>query len=283
MPPDRSRIILVFTVALLGLIVGFAPKIYAQRSISVRVERSMRIKQLTGNVQYLTASATRRANVGDRLTKVRDGIRTGENAASTLEIDTGIGTITLREETEITVKRLDFASDNGRITHLYVSQGQVSVNLRRFTHQGSELEIETPSGVGGVRGTEFGALVQPDGTTGIATRSGEVAVTAQARTVAVQTGYQTLMRPGFPPTPPTRIPAQPTFEYRVERLFHRGQRLALLIGRIDPINQAYVEGELQTLSLSGEFGYGVPHRRDRITVTVVTPLGDETEYDIPLF
>lgn len=283
MPQARSRIVLVFTFALIGLTIGLAPQIYAQRSISVRVQRWVLVEQLTGNVQYLTPSGTRKANVGDRLTKVREGVRTGPNASSTLEVDTGIGTITLNEKTEVTVKKLDYAPDNGRITHLYVAQGQVNVNLRRFTHQGSELEIETPTGVSGVRGTEFGVLVQPDGTTGVSTRSGEVAVTAQARTVAVEAGYQTLMRPGLPPTTPTLLPTQPFFEYRVERFFHRGQRLALLIGRIDPINQVYIEDELQPLSSSGEFGYGIPHRQDRITVIVLTPLGDETEYDIPLF
>lgn len=245
--------------------------------------RALTITQVNGSAQYLTASRSRPAAVGDQLTSTRDGVRTGRNASVTLTVDTTIGTITLRENTEVRIKRLALAPDNGRITHLYVPEGQVNLNLRPFTHAGSELDIETPSGVSGVRGTEFGVLVKPDGATGVATRSGEVAATAQTKTVAVQAGYQTLIRPDSPPASPTQIPPEPVFEYRVERVIRRGQRVLLLIGKIDPINQAYVDGELQILKPWGEFGYEALARRNtQVKVTVVTPLGDETDYDISL-
>ncbi len=283
MPQAKLRIVLVSLAVLCSIAFGYVTHSDAQQSISVRVERFLTIKQITGNVQYLTATASRPAAIGNTLRVVNDGVRTGVNASSTLEVDTGIGTITLREQTELRVQKLDFAPDNGRITHLYVPEGQVNLNLRRFTHQGSELEIETPAGVSGVRGTEFGVLVQPDGSTGVATRSGAVVVQAQRQTVDLPSGYQTLVRFGLPPLPPVPIPAQPTLNYRVERLVRQGQRIFLLIGSSDPGNQIYVNDELQTLTAWGEFGYRVPATwGGNITVKIITPLGDETEYVVTL-
>jgi hypothetical protein len=44
------------------------------------------------------------------------------------------------------------------------------------------LEISSPSGVAGVRGTVFGVAVDPKGKTGISTLEGAVATTAKGQT-----------------------------------------------------------------------------------------------------
>lgn len=282
MTPMKPRLVWIFAIAL-SLLLWQWHAAQSQQSIFVRVDRWLQLQQMSGNVQYFRTGNTRRARVGDRLTAVGDGVRTTSNSSGTLSVDTGVGIITLRENTELRVRNLDFAPDNGRVTHLYVPQGQVILNLRRFTHTGSELEIETPSGVSGVRGTEFGVNVHPDGTTGVATRSGQVDTQAQRITVEVQAGFQTLVRPGEPPLAPTPIPDRPVFDYRIEPIVRSGQRRLMLIGRIDPINQVYVEGEQQTVNYWGEFSYEVVARFGRtLRVTIVTPLGDEVDYDISL-
>ena len=198
-------------------------------------------------------------------------------------VDTGIGTIQLLQDTEIRVQRLDYASDNGHITHLYVPRGQVHVNLRRFTHRGSELEIETPAGVSGVRGTEFGVTVQSDGFTGIVTREGAVAVEAQSRQVLVPAGYQTTIRPGEPPLEPL-VQSPPTIDYRIDYRTNGSRRWALLIGQVDLVNRVYVNGEQQQLNYWREFVYEVSAvRGTRVEVTVLSPLNERADYDIALF
>ena len=267
-------------------IVFFLALIYsgqAQQSVDVRIDRWLAVQAMAGEVSYLHTTTARSAQVGDRLIAVGDGLRTGNAASSLVSVDTGVGTIEVMENTEMRVRNLSFAPDNGRITHLYVPYGLIHLNLRRFTHRGSELEIETPAGVSGVRGTEFGVNVQADGRMGIATRSGQVDTWAQARQVSVVAGYQTLVRPGSPPEPPQPIPDRPVFNYRVEPRTAGGNRRLLLIGQIDPINRAYVEGVLQTLNYWGEFGYEIPATQGAsVRVTVVTPLGDRAEYDLAL-
>ena len=157
----RRRALIILSLFLLTSFVVTNAPLWAQRSIDVRSDRWLRIRELSGEVEYFTTSTTTMAQMGDLLTTAGDGVRTGANASCVLEVDTGVGTITLTENTELAVRSLDLASDNGQITRLTVPYGNVILNLRRFTHRGSELEIETPSGVSGVRGTKFGIIVHP--------------------------------------------------------------------------------------------------------------------------
>ncbi|MDA0867120.1 MAG: FecR domain-containing protein [Cyanobacteria bacterium] len=255
---------------------------YGQQSISVQVDRWLSVQAVGGDVRYLNAQGSRPAQVGDYLTFVNDGLRTGNGSTGTLLVDTGVGTIQLLQDTEVRIQRLDFAADNGRITHLYVPRGQVRVSLRRFTHRGSELEIETPSGVSGVRGTEFGVTVQPDGVTGIVTREGAVATAAQRIQVLVAAGSQTIIRPGEAPLEPTPI-TPPTLHYRIDYRATGGRRRALLIGQVELVNRVYVDGQQQTLNHWGEFEYPLPATRGaRVQVSVVSPLDEQEDYEIPL-
>lgn len=257
----------------------------AQNSIDVRVERWLQINSVSGEVQHFTANSRNPAQVGDRLINAGDGIKTGANSACTLEVDINVGTITLSENTELTVRQLDYAPDNGRITKLAVNQGNVILNLRRFTNRGSELEIETPSAVSGVRGTEFGLIVHPeDQRTAVATQQGEVFAAAQGRTVDVTAGLQTLVRVGEEPLEPMPIPERPRLDFMVEQEIRDNLRYLVLAGRINPINQVYVADELQAVTEAGDFRYEVlAYHGAGVQVRVVTPLGDVEIYDISLF
>jgi hypothetical protein len=85
---------------------------------------------------------------------------------------------------------MSIAPNNGRITRLLVPRGQVRLQLRPFTNPGSRMEIETPAGTSGVRGTEFGLNVQPDGKMAIATLEGSVATSAVITPLGKQQVYE---------------------------------------------------------------------------------------------
>ena len=281
---QRRRILVLLFIALMTSFVALVAPLFAQNSIDISGDRWLRVQAVSGNVQYFTASENHTAQVGDRLIAAGDGVRTGSASSCTLAVDVGMGTISLRENTELIIDELGFAADNGRITRLSVPQGNVVLNLRRFTHRGSELEIETPSGVSGVRGTEFGIIVHPeDQRTSVATETGAVFAAAEGVTVDVPDGFQTLIRLGEPPLEPRPIPAEPVFEYRIEAAMRDYVRYLVLVGQIDPINQAYVAGELQNLTETGEFRYEYfAYHGATVQVSIVTPLGDVTTYDISL-
>lgn len=265
------------------LVLSIAFPSLAQRSLTVRVDRWLSIAQMQGSVALMRGDSARTAQMGDRLTAVGDGVTTGANSAAVLTVDTGIGFVNVFQNTQVRVQALAIAPDNGRITRLAVPRGQVRLQLRRFTHRGSELEIETPAGVSGVRGTEFGLSVQPDDKMAVATLTGSVETIAQGERVLVPAGFQNLTLPGEPPSPPTPLTDSTELRYRVDRLIENDLRRIRLVGQVDPVNTVLVGEEPQVTDRNGLFSLEFPARsRQRLQVTVVTPLGNQQVYELDL-
>lgn len=252
-------------------------------AVPVRVERWLGVRAIDGEVTFLEQDQRKAAQVGQRLTQVGDGIRTATDSTAQLDVDTGIGFIDIFEQTEMRIRALSVAPDNGRVTHLNVLQGQIRVRVRPFNHDGSELEIETPAGVSGVRGTEFGLTVQPTGQTGTATLEGAVATVAAGETVTVPGGFQNLMVPGEPPTEP--VPLRNDTRLLVQRslIIENNTRYVQLLGRVDPVNTVFVDGEQQAINPAGEFRIvRVATARLQVEIRVITPLGREQLHRVPL-
>jgi hypothetical protein len=271
-----------FAIAVLLLI---AAQVGAQQAIKVRVNRWIEARKVSGSVTYQNKSETRSARVGDRLQGVNDSISTGNKSAATLLVDTGIGFIEISENTKLQVQSLGIAPDNGRITRLKVTGGQVRLKLRHFTHKGSQLEVETPASVSGVRGTDFGVAVQPNGKTGLAVFQGGVSTAAQKRSVAVRGGFQNFTIPGEVPSSPVPLKNDTRLlEYKFERDSSAGIRKVRLIGRVDPVNSVLVEGIPRVTDRDGWFGtdpFLLPNSLT-IQVVVITPLGKRQIHNVPI-
>ncbi|MGG6239051.1 FecR family protein [Nodosilinea sp. AN01ver1] len=256
---------------------------FAAYALPVRVNRGLSVRQLQGEVVMLRPSGSDSAAVGDRLNAVGDGLRTGTRSSAVLEVDTDVGFLDVSERTELRIRTLEMAADGGRITHLSVPRGQVRTRLRRFTNQGSQFEIETPAGISGVRGTEFGVSVQENGKTGIATLSGAVDTAAVGETVAVPAGFQNLIWPGEPPTQPVPLRDDPGLSYERQVTIENNTRYVTLTGRVDPVNTVFVDGTPQTVDRQGEFRLTrLATARLRVEVVVITPLGRQETHEIYL-
>lgn len=278
----RHRRLIIFGVVL-GILLGIHASGWAQQTVPVRIDRYLALRSLSGEVTLQNSRASRTARAGDRLQAVGDGLTTQRGATARLEVDTGIGFVDVTENTRMRIRKMDVAPDNGRITHIEVPQGQVRLQLRSFTHEGSELEIHTPAGVGSVRGTEFGVSVQPDGKMGVATLSGLVETRAQGQAVAVAAGFQNLTIPGRPPSPATPLENEPELTYTLVRTIEGGNRRLQFVGRVDPVNLVLVRGELQAIDDEGRFTLEQPAiRGGRVQVTVITPLGKRRDYDLAI-
>ncbi|XGV96964.1 MAG: FecR domain-containing protein [Leptolyngbya sp. BL-A-14] len=256
----------------------------AQQSLQVRVDRWLEVRHVTNDVTLEHDSVRRAAQVGDRLQAVGDSITTGKNSSTTLFVDTGVGVIEVAEQTILRVRALDMAPDNGRITRLTVPTGNVRLRVRRFTHKGSELEIQTPVGLSGVRGTVFGVAVQPNGKTGLAVRQGLVSSSAQNQSVSVGGGFQNFTLPGEPPSAPVRWTDDTSLKYDFEKRIERGVRKVRLLGQVDPVNTVTVDSVSQVTDREGRFITDlrlVPSYM-RIQVVVTTPLGTQKTYALAL-
>ncbi|NET09806.1 MAG: FecR domain-containing protein [Symploca sp. SIO2B6] len=250
-------------------------------TLPVRVDRWLEVRQVSGDVTYSYApdNQIQPATVGEtRLQRVGDRMTTGEDSNATLLVDTGIGFVEIFDNTDLQIDELTVTASGGRVTRLNIMQGRAQLRVRSFLNPESELEIRTPAGVSGVRGTQFGVGVNPNGQTGVLTEEGQVTAEAQGVTVYVDAGFQSLIVPGEPPTPPIPITNDVTLD--IIDLQRDGDSV-YIEGRIDPLSQLTIDEEPRDVEPDGRFSFRVPREgRDRIPATVSTLSGSRQDYEL---
>ncbi|MEM9447099.1 MAG: FecR domain-containing protein [Cyanobacteria bacterium P01_E01_bin.6] len=252
--------------------------------IQVRVERWLEVQQLSGQVTLQSRSGPLQyARIGSRLQFIGDMLFTDANSETTLAVDTTVGFIDVAERTSITLAELRSVPDGGRVTKLVVTQGQARLRVRPFTHDSSELEIETPAGWSAVRGTEFGITVHPDGKTGLATLEGAVVTSGQGEMVEVDAGFQTLIVPNEVPLPPIPFEGTGNTQLRPRVLTALDDNVAQIIGVVDPVNLLIVNDDVQPIGSDGVFDLQVSIPENRLVrAKVITPLGSQQTYDLAI-
>lgn len=252
-------------------------------TLPVRVDRWLEVRQVVGTATYYRDNDVQSAKSYEtRLEQVGDRILTSNDSSVTLAVDTGIGFVDVAENTDLTIQELSIAPSGGRVTRLNIATGQARLRVRPFLNPDSELEIRTPAGVSGVRGTEFGVGVTPSGQTGVATLEGLVDTAAQGVTVSIEPGFQSLVVPGQPPTPP--VPITNNVDLDITRLHViSGGKFVRVAGRIDPFSLLNVAGEIRNVNSEGWFNILVPHPPgNRIPVTVSTLTGITKDYELAI-
>ncbi len=246
--------------------------------VPVKIERWLQVNQAKGKVVYAQGGSRRAARLGDRIQNVGDGASTGPQSAATLALDTNIGTLTMGDNTALRVQELQVLPEGGRISRLVVTGGRVRLKVRKFTNPSSRLEIQTPAGVSGVRGTDFGVNVSPNGKTSVATLEGKVTAAAQGQEVEVNAGFQTLIIPGEPPQPP--VPLTEDTRLRLELVQRVDWQHVRIAGRIDRFSGISIEDQPIATDRSGQFDLIIPlPLRQGIQSIVVTPLGKQQVYE----
>ena len=260
-------------------------KVEAQRAIQVRTDQWLRVEEVSGNVTYrnLYNYANRPARVGDRLQSASDEISTGANSSAVLSVDTGVGSIYLAENTTIQIRSFLVSADNGRITNLFVPRGKARLQIRKFTNRGSQFNIQTPSGISGVRGTKYSVTSKANGNMIMTTFEGSVATTAQNQTKMVNGGFQNLTVVGEPPSNPVPISNDASLKYVTNRQTSGSGRSIVFYGYTNPFNTVRVDGLEQSLDRSGRFSLQLPATSSlKVKVTVETSLGKVQVYEIPI-
>jgi hypothetical protein len=140
-----------------------------------------------------------------------DRVRTGSGAAARLLYFEG-SVIELAPNTGLLVQRLERSASGDLISNLFLTVGSLVSRIVPQAGTGGGFEIETPAAIGRARGTTPRAEVTRDGTTiisnlpdntgGLVNVEGKDPLSTQ---VTVRPGYQTLIRPGQPPTEPYPI------------------------------------------------------------------------------
>ena len=248
------------------------------RTIQFRFKRWIDVQSVSGNVTLLSRGGRGSAQVGQRLQSVGDGIVTGNRSSAILNLDSGIGTLQVSENSQFTIQEIQ-NNDGGAQTKLNVSRGQVRLKLRTFTNPSSSLEIFTPAGVTGVRGTDFGVSILPSGKTGVATLKGKVAAAAQGKTVEIDRGFQSSVTPGSAPLPPVPLRDNPSLDVQLLGQETNGQ--VHLVAQTDDINVISIGELVIEPNAQGILDIRVPMGANRsIEVRVTTPLGKQRNYQL---
>ena len=250
------------------------------QEFAVESQRALKIWRIQGQVTYLQQGNQKGpAQVGFLLQAPGEGILTGTRSYAILLIDTNIGRLNVSENSDLRVKGLQITSNGGRVTLLSLLKGQVRQLVRPFNNPDSRLEIETPAGVVGVRGTEFGVGVGPTGKTNLATLEGEVTASAQGQTVLVGKGFGSTIVPGEPPTPPRLL----TDDVSLRLIWLRRTSLGTVevVGRVDPFNLVWIDDRDVDVSKDGKFATTFPIPSNyRFKIRIQSPLGKDRSYSL---
>ncbi len=281
--PDLRQYRFPLLAGLVIAVLGVSFEISA-RPLSVRVNRWLELRNFSGSVDFLQNGRWGPAQSGQRLGNVGDGVRTGIASLARLAVDTDIGFIGVSENTDLRITELYTTPRGGKVTELNVSRGQARIFVRPFTNPDSRLEIRTPAGVNGVRGTDFGILIQPSGRSALAVEEGMVTSAAQGQSVSVGAGLQNMIIPGEPPTPPEPLQDDPSLSvFRLERRNRQGRRTTMvwLQGQTSPYNLFSIDGEPQETDREGNFDLLLPlPDSQQFQVKIITPLGTEKIYEL---
>ncbi len=240
----------------------------------------LELRQLTGTAVYQQQGKRLKAWIGMRLTQVGEIFETAPGASAILSLDQGLGSIQVFEQTRFRIKAIHTTASGGRVTLVDVLKGQVRLKVRPMKNPSSRLEVFTPVGMNGVRGTEFGISVQPSGKASVATLSGQVDTIAMGETQAISQGLQTLTMPGEAPQPPEKLQDDPDARVNMSRV--EGNMLRL-VGQTDAVNSLFINGEPQDTDREGNFDISFPVGNAAfVKLHIVTPLGKRRDYKLPL-
>lgn len=278
--------LLLLPVSLVAFSQGLPTQAISLNLSKILPARWLEVTTLTGDVKSrLGGQPLRLARSGDRLTRVGDRVTTGSKSESVLAVDQSAAIVRLSEGTIAEVQKLEVDAKGGHITILSVPKGLARLQVRPFNRPTSRLDIVTPAGVAGVRGTEYGVVVNPNGKSTIATQAGTVAASAQGQTELVRANQYSLIIPGKPPTPPQSLGKDLKLSLLalslVDAPADAKPRQARIVAQVHPSSAVWVNDEMVNTDTNGNFEQVVDLPADAwISVLVRSPLGDEQLYKL---
>ncbi len=268
------------------LIFGKAELSNAQSQLQITKSRYLQVERVTGNVSINSQNANRSAKRGDIISNVGDEIVTGKGSTALLNIDTGIGSVSVSENTVVRINSLQVTSSNGRVTSLLIPKGKVRLQVRKFSNPSSIFNVVTPGVVAGVRGTDYIVSVKNDSRSVVATFDGAVQTEAQNVGVLVEKGFQNQTILGEPPSQPVPIKDNGELDYEFLKLFEYNGRQVVLVGKVDFANTVSVDGVEQNVDRNGQFRLELITNsiyRSEIQVVVESPSGKQRIYNLNVY
>ena len=181
-----------------------------------------RIDAIRGRVELTRADGTQAADVSTGSTiHLGDSLKTGEDSSAAVVFADG-SVLTLHSASEMRFDHLSAHGETGMVdSRLHLIDGRIDTRVKPAVGPGSRFEIQTPSAVSAVRGTEYRAAITAGGeSSNIEVLHGKVKVTGADRPRLVNTGFGTQIAKGKAPTRPRRLLPAPKLDPVPERIRH---------------------------------------------------------------
>ncbi|MGB5562701.1 MAG: FecR domain-containing protein [Sedimenticolaceae bacterium] len=173
-----------------------------------------------GQVELTRADGAQETAVAPGLIiRLGDVLKTGEDSSATVIFADGTK-LTLRSASEMRFDHLSAHGKTGMVdSRLHLIDGRMDTRVKPAVGPGSRFEIQTPSAISAVRGTEYRAAVTADGhASNIEVLRGKVKVTGARKSRLVNAGFGTQVAQGQPPTPPRKLLPAPILNPVPERI-----------------------------------------------------------------
>ncbi|MDP2072116.1 FecR domain-containing protein [Methylotenera sp.] len=178
-----------------------------------KIPTSVQVLLVYGDVLVTSALANekRKANKGDFLTQ-GDALQTGKNSLAKLLFADG-SNMDIQPNSNLSIQAsYKYVGKETYVTHLKLVKGRTEVTANPEHVVGNTLQVETPSAIAAVRGTQFRVGAEGD----IAlqeTLDGQVAFSAAengvVQEVLIAKGYGSVAEKGKAPSPPIQLPDAP--------------------------------------------------------------------------
>jgi hypothetical protein len=241
-----------------------APRTVVQvpREIEPAHEHRVAVASVEGTVERRTmASQWAPLHAGDVLNP-DDIVQTGEDGRVGLRV--GNTLVTMDPRTQIAVPAI-----TATVSRVRLGEGRIAADVSAegkgtfgVDIEGSDAVVETESGV-------FAVLNSGQGEAAVATKTGNVRLTAAGQTVKVGPGQQSLVRRARPPTPPQSIPGS-LFLKVYQRDVRQRTRAFALRGETTPGAVISVNGRRVQVGADGIFDSTVALREGQNRLLVET-------------
>ena len=241
------------------------------------VEQRIVIREVSGTVERRGADGQWRPLASDDAVNPNDQIRTAPGSTARLEVG-DLVSVVVAEQTELNVAEL-----SSTLSRIRLEDGRIVSEVRgghgyRFRVQvkGSDAVAETGSG-------KFAVLRRGEGSITVAAEEGSVNVSAQDQGVRVEAGEQSVVAPGAPPSPPTKLPTSLLLKLGKPPPSRTRKTETNVSGETNPGATVVINGVASTVGPDGKFTRVVTLREgsNDIVVVVEDAVGRHAEAQLP--
>lgn len=179
-----------------------------------------RIGAIQGKVALDRAGGFREAQVAAGTTiGLGDVLKAGADSSVAVVFADG-SVITLHSAGEMRFDHLSAHGETGMVdSRLHLIDGRLDTRVKPAVGPGSRFEIQTPSAISAVRGTQYRVAVTAEArSSNIEVLRGKVQVTGARKPRLVRAGFGTQVAVGKPPTPPRKLLPAPKIDPVPERI-----------------------------------------------------------------